>query len=98
MWIFFLAEHVAEKYNVSREEQDELALESQRRAESAIKNGKFKKEIVPVAIKKRGEEIVVDTDEYPKFGSTLSGLQKLQPKFKEVGTFYNFNNTSFSRN
>lgn len=79
-----LAEHIAEKHNVSRDEQDEFALESQRKAESAIKNEKFKKEIVPVVIKRRREEVVVTTDEYPKLGCTISTLQKLRPAFKKV--------------
>ncbi|XP_065213015.1 acetyl-CoA acetyltransferase, cytosolic-like [Planococcus citri] len=79
------AEYVAEKYNVSREEQDKQALNSQQRAEDAIKSGKFKKEIVPVIIRKGKEEIVVDTDEYPKFGSTLDILRKLKPAYKKDG-------------
>ncbi|XP_065201973.1 acetyl-CoA acetyltransferase, cytosolic-like [Planococcus citri] len=80
------AEHIAEKYNVSRDEQDEFALESQRKAESAIKNEKFKKEIVPVVIKRRKEQVVITTDEYPKLGCTISTLQKLRPAFKQNGT------------
>jgi acetyl-CoA C-acetyltransferase len=81
------AENVAEQWSISREEQDKFAAESQRRAEAAIKEGKFKEEIVPVAIpQKKGEPIVFDTDEYPKFGSSFDKLQKLRPAFKKDGT------------
>jgi acetyl-CoA C-acetyltransferase len=81
------AENVAEKWNVSREDQDNFAAESQRRAEAAVKGGKFKDEIVPVSIPQRkGEPIVFDTDEYPKFGTSFEKLQKLKPAFKKDGT------------
>jgi acetyl-CoA C-acetyltransferase len=81
------AENVAEKWNISREEQDKFAAESQRKAELAIKEGKFKDEIVPVVIpQKKGDTVVVDTDEYPKFGTTAEKLQKLKPAFKKDGT------------
>lgn len=81
------AENIAEKWNLSREEQDQLALTSQNRAEAAIKEGKFKDEIVPVEIPQRkGDPIVVDTDEYPKFGTTSEALAKLRPAFKKDGT------------
>lgn len=81
------AENIAKKWDISREEQDSFAVESQRKAEIAIKEGKFKEEIVPVVIpQKKGEPIVVDTDEYAKFGTTLDKLQKLRPAFKKEGT------------
>lgn len=81
------AENVAEKWNISREEQDKFAAESQRRAEIAIKEGRFKEEIVPVVIPQRkGDAVVVDTDEYPKFGTNFDKLQKLKPAFKKDGT------------
>ncbi|MBU5436735.1 acetyl-CoA C-acetyltransferase [Tissierella sp. MSJ-40] len=81
------AENIAEKWNLSREEQDNLALVSQNRAEEAIKNGKFKDEIVPVEIPQRkGDPIVVDTDEYPRFGATIESMAKLRPAFKKDGT------------
>lgn len=81
------AENVAEKYGFSREAQDELALSSQQKAEAAIKAGRFKDEIVPVIISKRkGDPDVVDTDEYPKFGSTIEKLASLKPAFKKDGT------------
>ncbi|NLM06192.1 MAG: acetyl-CoA C-acetyltransferase [Tissierellia bacterium] len=81
------AENVAELYKISREEQDEFALASQNKAEAAIKAGKFKDEIVPVEIPQRkGDPIVFDTDEYPRFGATIESLQKLRPAFKKDGT------------
>jgi acetyl-CoA C-acetyltransferase len=81
------AENIAEKWNISREEQDNFAAESQRRAEAAIKEGRFKDEIVPVIIpQKKGDPLVVDTDEYPKFGTTAESLKKLRPAFKKDGT------------
>jgi acetyl-CoA C-acetyltransferase len=81
------AENVAEKWNISREEQDKFAAESQRRAEAAIKEGRFKEEIVPVVIpQKKGDAVVVDADEYPKFGTNFEKLQKLKPAFKKDGT------------
>lgn len=81
------AENIAEQWNISRNEQDEFAVRSQNRAEKAIKEGKFKDEIVPVSIPQRkGDPIVVDTDEFPRFGATLEGLSKLRPAFKKDGT------------
>ncbi|MDD3739580.1 MAG: acetyl-CoA C-acetyltransferase, partial [Lentimicrobiaceae bacterium] len=81
------AENIAEKWNISREEQDQFALQSQLKAESAIKNGKFKDEIVPVAIPQRkGDPIIFDTDEFPRPGTTIENLQKLRPAFKKDGT------------
>ncbi|RKD25255.1 acetyl-CoA C-acetyltransferase [Caminicella sporogenes DSM 14501] len=81
------AENIAQQWNISREEQDKFALESQKRAEKAIKEGRFKDEIVPVEIPQRkGEPLIVDTDEYPRFGTTLEKLSKLKPAFKKDGT------------
>jgi acetyl-CoA C-acetyltransferase len=81
------AENIAEKWNLTREDQDEFALRSQARAEKAIKEGKFKDEIVPVEIPQRkGEPIIFDTDEFPKMGSTIEKLSKLKPAFKKDGT------------
>lgn len=80
------AENLAEKYNISRLEQDEFALESQKRAERAIKEGKFKDEIIPVKIKVKKEERLFDTDEHPRFGTTLEALASLKPAFKKDGT------------
>lgn len=81
------AENIAEKYNFTREQQDDLALHSQNRAEAAVKSGRFKDEIVPVTVpKRRGDDLVVDTDEFPKFGTTQETLAKLRPVFKKDGT------------
>ena len=81
------AENVAEKYGITREMQDELALRSQTRAAAAIAEGKFKDEIVPVVIpQKKGDPIVFDTDEYVKAGTTAEKLGKLKPAFKKDGT------------
>ena len=80
------AENVAEKYGITREMQDELALRSQTRAAAAIAEGKFKDEIVPVVIpQKKGDPIVFDTDEYVKPGTTMEKLAKLKPAFKRDG-------------
>ncbi|MCR3954950.1 MAG: acetyl-CoA C-acetyltransferase [Gudongella sp.] len=81
------AENIVEKYGLTREEQDKLAYNSQRRAEKAIKEGRFKEEIVPVEIPQRkGDPVVVDADEYPKFGTTMETLAKLRPAFKKDGS------------
>lgn len=80
------AENVAEKYNITREEQDEYALLSQQRACAAIDAGKFKEEIIPITIKEKKSVAVYDTDEYPKRDVTLESLSKLKPVFKEDGT------------
>ncbi|KOA18361.1 acetyl-CoA acetyltransferase [Clostridium homopropionicum DSM 5847] len=80
------AENVAAQWNITREEQDAIALRSQNNAERAIKEGRFKDEIVPVVIKTKKGDKVVDTDEYPKFGTTAESLAKLKPAFKKDGT------------
>ncbi|PWA12829.1 acetyl-CoA C-acyltransferase [Pueribacillus theae] len=80
------AENVAERYNISREDQDAFAAESQRRAAQAIEEGKFKDEIVPIEVKQRKNTIVFDTDEFPRPGTTVEILSKLKPAFKEGGT------------
>lgn len=81
------AENIAEKYGITREEQDDLALESQERAEKAIKSGRFKDEIAPISVPQRkGDPVVVDTDEHPTFGTTTESLSKLRPAFKKDGT------------
>ena len=81
------AENLAEKYEISRNEQDSFAVKSQNKAEAAITSGRFKDEIVPVAVKQRkGEPIIVDQDEHPKFGSTLEKAGKLKPAFKKDGS------------
>lgn len=80
------AENIAEKWNLTREMQDEFALNSQLKTQKAMEEGKFKDEIVPVIIKSRKGEVIVDTDEYPKSGMTIDKLQKLKPAFKKDGT------------
>lgn len=80
------AENVAAKFNIPREDQDEFALLSQKRAWEAINTGKFKDEIVPFAIKTKKGEHVFDTDEHPRPETTLEKLQSLKPAFKKAGT------------
>lgn len=81
------AENVAEKYSVSREDQDAFGLRSQQLTEKAIKQGKFKKQIVPVEIPQRkGDPKIFDTDEHPRFGTTIESLQKLKPPFRKGGS------------
>ncbi|MBU5308063.1 acetyl-CoA C-acetyltransferase [Clostridioides mangenotii] len=80
------AENIAEKWNITREEQDQLALSSQNKAEKAQAEGKFDEEIVPVIIKGRKGDTVVDKDEYIKLGTTIDTLSKLKPAFKKDGT------------
>lgn len=81
------AENVAEQYGLTREMQDEFALNSQLKAEKAVKSGRFKDEIVSIEIPQRKKDpIVFDTDEFPKFGMTIEKLGKLKPAFKKDGT------------
>ena len=81
------AENIAEKYNISREEQDEFGYESQMKAKAAIEAGKFKEEIVPVEIpQKKGDPIIFDTDEHPRPNTSMEALAKLKPAFKKDGT------------
>ncbi|MBF68799.1 MAG: acetyl-CoA C-acyltransferase, partial [Gammaproteobacteria bacterium] len=80
------AENVAEKWQLTREQQDEFAVASQNKAEAAMKAGKFKDEIVPVTIKGRKGDVVVDTDEYPRAGASMDGMAKLRPAFAKEGT------------
>ncbi len=81
------AENVAEKYRITRDEQDEFSALSQNKAEAAIKAGIFKEEMVPIAIPQpKGEPVLFDTDEFPRFGTTKETLAKLKPAFKKDGT------------
>ncbi|SHN56024.1 acetyl-CoA C-acetyltransferase [Desulfitobacterium chlororespirans] len=81
------AENIAEQFQISREDQDALALRSQNRAEAAIQSGLFDEEIVAVEIpQKRGEPLVFSQDEFPRFGTTPDTLTKLRPAFKKEGT------------
>ena len=79
------AENVAEQFHVTREDMDSYSLLSQKRAASAIDEGKFKEEIVPVTVKSRKETTLYDTDEYPKRNVSMEKLAKLKPSFKEGG-------------
>ncbi|MFM2042736.1 MAG: hypothetical protein RLY86_1312, partial [Pseudomonadota bacterium] len=80
------AENVAERWQITREQQDEFAASSQQKAEAAMTSGRFKDEIVPVTIKGRKGDVVVDTDEHPKAGTTAESLAKLRPAFKKDGS------------
>lgn len=80
------AENIAEKFSISRADQDAFAAQSQNRAEAAIKAGKFKDEIVPVMVRKKKEEVAFDQDEFPRAGATAEALSALRPAFKKDGT------------
>ena len=81
------AENVAERYGITRQDQDEFSAESQRRAVEAVEKGLFKDEIVPVEVPQRkGDPITFDTDEHPRAGTTAEGLGTLRPAFKKDGT------------
>ncbi|WP_339200683.1 acetyl-CoA C-acetyltransferase [Peribacillus sp. FSL P2-0133] len=80
------AENIAEQWEISREKQDEFALDSQLKAEKAQLEGRFADEIVPVEYKRRGKTVLVDQDEHPRHGLTIDQLAKLRPAFKENGT------------
>lgn len=81
------AENIVDQFNIQRQAQDELAVSSQRKAENAILSNRFKDEITPVSVPQRkGDPLIVDTDEYPKFGATVEGISKLRPAFKKDGS------------
>jgi len=80
------AENVARQWQLTREEQDRFAVASQNKAEAAQKAGRFSDEIVPVTVKTRKGEVVVDQDEYIRHGTTLEAVQKLRPAFDKEGT------------
>ena len=80
------AENVAERWQITRQQQDEFAAASQQKAEAAQNAGRFADEIVPVTIKTRKGETVVDTDEHPRHGTTAESLAKLRPAFVKDGT------------
>src|SRR5207253_386751 len=80
------AENVAEKYDISREAQDELALQSNQRAAAAIQAGYFKEQILPIEYTVKGKTVVFDTDEHVRADTTLEKLAKLPPVFKANGT------------
>ena len=80
------AENVAEKWQISREAQDEFALASQNKAEAAQKAGKFDDEVIPFTVKTRKGDIIVDKDEYIRHGATIENMQKLRPAFTKDGS------------
>jgi acetyl-CoA C-acetyltransferase len=80
------AENLAVKHGITREEQDAFAVESQKRAAAAIAAGHFKSQIVPITLKTRKGDVVFDTDEHPKAGTTMETLAKMKPAFKKDGT------------
>ena len=80
------AENLAAKWNITREEQDALAVESHRRAAAAIADGRFKSQIVPITMQTRKGDVVFDTDEHVKAGTTMESLGKMKPAFKKDGT------------
>ena len=81
------AENIADKYGISREEQDTFAAGSQQKTEAAQNEGRFAEEIVPVEVpQRRGDPVVFDRDEFPRAGTTSEGLGKLRPAFKREGT------------
>lgn len=81
------AENIVEKYQFTREQQDELAVRSQNNAEKAITSGRFKEEIVPIELpQRRGDPKIIDTDEHPRFGTTIESMAKLKPAFKKDGS------------
>jgi acetyl-CoA C-acetyltransferase len=80
------AENLAVKYGITREQQDAFAVESQRRAAAAIAAGHFKSQIVPIVKQTRKGEVVFDTDEHPRAGTTMESLAKMKPAFKKDGT------------
>lgn len=80
------AENVAQRWNITREQQDDFALASQRKAQQAVAEGRFEKEITKVTIRGRKGEGVVEVDEYPKANTTKDGLSKLRPAFAKDGT------------
>lgn len=88
------AENICEQWELTREELDEFAANSQQKAEAAVTAGRFKDEIVPVVIPSKKGDIVFDTDEYPKFGTTVESLGKLRPAFKKEGGMVTAGNAS----
>ena len=80
------AENVATKFQITREQQDEFALDSQLKASAAQKAGRFKDEIVPVTVKTRKGDVVVSDDEYIRHDATIDGMRKLRPAFNKEGT------------
>jgi len=80
------AENLAAKHGITREQQDAFAVESQNRAAKAIAEGRFKSQIAPITLKTRKGDVVFDTDEHPRAGTTMESLAKMKPAFKKDGT------------
>jgi acetyl-CoA C-acetyltransferase len=80
------AENLTTKWGITREEQDAFAVESQKRATAAIAEGRFKSQIVPITFQTRKGDVVFDTDEHPKAGTTMETLAKMKPAFKKDGS------------
>jgi acetyl-CoA C-acetyltransferase len=80
------AQNIADKWQLTRQAQDEFALASQNKAEASVKGGRFKDEIIPVTVKGRKGDVVVENDEHPTFGTTMESLGKLRPAFSKDGT------------
>lgn len=81
------AEAIAEKYSISKAEQDQYAVDSQQKAETAIKNGWFATEIFPISIPRRKKDpLIFNQDEHPRLGTTIESLSKMRPAFKKDGT------------
>ncbi|MBI2923938.1 MAG: thiolase family protein [Planctomycetes bacterium] len=90
------AELLADKYSISRREQDEYAVETQRRCEAARKAGRFRDEMVPVELSERGKTSPFATDEHPRDGTTVEGLAKLPPVFRKDGTIHAGNSSGIT--
>ena len=80
------AENIAEKYNISKDDQDQFATESQNKTENAQKNNHFNNEIIPIEIKSKKETIEFNSDEFPRHGTTFDKINSLKPVFKKEGT------------
>jgi len=80
------AQNIADKWQLTRQAQDEFACASQNKAEAAVKGGRFKDEIIPVTVKGRKGDVVVENDEHPTFGTTMESLGKLRPAFSKEGS------------
>ncbi|MFT7464958.1 MAG: acetyl-CoA C-acetyltransferase [Pseudohongiellaceae bacterium] len=90
------AETLADRYEISRAEQDEFAVASQHKAEAAQKSGRFADEIVPVTARVRRKEVIVDTDEHLRHGATVEGMAKLPPVFRKDGTVHAGNSSGIT--
>jgi acetyl-CoA C-acetyltransferase len=90
------AENLADRYEIPREEQDAFAVESQRKCQAAQEAGRFADEIVPITVKSRRGDTVVDTDEHPRHGASVEGMAKLPPVFRKDGTVHAGNSSGIT--